>query len=138
MKTKLYLLAAGIFLAALGTGFGQPVIIQQPQSCTSVVDTTATFTVQVTGTEPLVYKWQKLSTDWTDLADRTNTALTLTNVQTSDTMDYRVVVTNADGAVTSDVGALDCPPATHPPVLDSQLLRRRIGGRRVAHGLAPL
>ena len=31
MKTKLNLLAAGIFLAALGTGLGQPAITQQPQ-----------------------------------------------------------------------------------------------------------
>jgi hypothetical protein len=29
MKTKLNLVAAGLFLAALGTGFGQPVITQQ-------------------------------------------------------------------------------------------------------------
>ena len=29
MKTQLNLVAAGLFLAALGTGFGQPVITQQ-------------------------------------------------------------------------------------------------------------
>ena len=56
MKTKLNLLAAGLFVAALGTGFGQPSITQQPQSCTNVVGTTATFTVGATGTEPLAYQ----------------------------------------------------------------------------------
>ena len=42
----------------------------------------------------------------TDLADCTNAALVLTNVQTSHAGDYRVVVTNADGAATSDVAHL--------------------------------
>ncbi len=106
MKTKLNLVAAGLFLAALGTGFGQPVITQQPQSCTNVVGTTATFTVLATGTEPLAYQWQKTRAEWSDLADCTNAALVLTNVQTSHAGDYRVVVTNAEGAVTSQVAQL--------------------------------
>ena len=53
MKTKLNLLATGIFLAALGTGFGQPIIITQPQNQTNAVGTTATFRVVATGTGPL-------------------------------------------------------------------------------------
>jgi hypothetical protein len=106
MKTKLNLLKSAGFLATVSICFGQPVITQQPQSCTNVVGTTATFLVEATDSAPLAYQWQKLSTDWTDLVDRTNTAMALTNVQTSDAMDYRVVVTNADGAVTSDVAHL--------------------------------
>ena len=106
MKTKLNLVAAGLFLAGLGTGLGQLVITQQPQSCTTVVGTTATFTVQATGTEPLVHQWQKLSGNWSDMAGRTDTNLVLTNVQSSHAGDYRVVVTNADGAVTSQVAKL--------------------------------
>ena len=69
MITNLNLVAAGLFLAALGTGFAQPVITKQPQSCTNVVGTTATFTVEATGTDPLAYQWQKLSGNWSDLAD---------------------------------------------------------------------
>ena len=53
MKTKLNLLAAGIFLAALSTGFGQPIIINQPQSQTNAVGTTATFWVEATNSAPL-------------------------------------------------------------------------------------
>ena len=106
VRIKLNLLAAGIFLAALGTGFGQPVITTQPQSCTNFIGMTATFTVTATGAEPLAYQWQKLTTDWSDLADCTSAAMVLTNVQTSYACDYRVVVTNADGAVTSDVAHL--------------------------------
>ena len=60
MKTKLNLLATGILLAALGTGFGQPVITQQPQSCTNAVGTTATFWVVATGAEPPTCQWQQL------------------------------------------------------------------------------
>ena len=106
MKTKLNLLAAGIFLATVMTGHGQPVIKQQPQSYTNVLGTTATFWVVATGAEPLTHQWQKLSGNWSDLAGCTDTNLCLTNVQTSRAGDYRVVVTNADGAVTSQVANL--------------------------------
>lgn len=107
MKTKLNLLAAGIYLAALGTGLGQPVITTQPQNQTNVVGTTATFWVEATNSAPLAYQWQKfVAANWSDLADRTNATLVLTNVQTSDAADYRVAVTNVDGATNSDVAHL--------------------------------
>lgn len=105
MKTKLNLLAAGIFLAA-GAGLAQPAITQQPQPRTNAVGTTATFWAVASGTEPLSHQWQKLSGNWSDLAGCTDTNLCLTNVQTSRAGDYRVVVTNADGAVTSQVAKL--------------------------------
>ena len=115
MKTKLNLVAAGLFLAALGTGVGQPVITQQPQSCTNVVGTTATFTVEATGTEPLAYQWQKLSADVGPRGLHQH-HLVLTNVQTSHAGDYRVVVTNMDGPVISDVAHLTVlvPPRITP------------------------
>jgi hypothetical protein len=34
-----------LFLAALGAGFGQPVITKEPQDQTNAIGTTATFTV---------------------------------------------------------------------------------------------
>jgi len=108
MKTKLHLLIAGMLLATVGTGISQLVITQQPQSCTNVLGTTATFTVGATGTEPLAYQWQKRDSFWniTDLADCTNAVMVLTNVQTSDALGYRVVVTNIEGAVISQVAYL--------------------------------
>jgi hypothetical protein len=113
MKTKLNLLAAAIFLAALRTGFGQPIITNLPQSCTNVVGTTATFAVGATGTEPLAYRWQKYSYD---LADRTNATLVLTNLVSGDAGDYCAVVTNIEGAVTSTVARLTVlvPPRITP------------------------
>ena len=106
MKTKLNLFAVGIFLAAANAGFGQPIITQQPQSCTNCVGYTATFGVAATGTEPLVYQWQKFGGTWTELTGCTETNLCLANVQTSHAGDYRVVVANADGSVTSEVANL--------------------------------
>jgi len=101
MTSKFRLLAAGVFLAAVTARSAEPFITTQPQDQTNFVGTTATFSVEATGTEPLAYQWQKLSGNWSDLLDRTNTALVLTNVQTSDASDYRVVVTNVDGVASS-------------------------------------
>jgi hypothetical protein len=101
MQMKFQLLIGGMLLATIGTGFGQPAITQQPQSCSNAVGTNATFTVGATGTEPLAYQWQKYLTDWSDLTNRTSATLVLTNVQTSDAADYRVAVTNVDGATNS-------------------------------------
>ena len=119
MKTKLNLLAAGIFLAALSTGFGQPIIINQPQSQTNAVGTTATFWVEATNSAPLAYQWQKfVAANWSDLATRTNATLVFTNVQTSDAADYRVAITNVDGATNSDVAHLYVitPPRITPTI----------------------
>ncbi len=98
-------LALGLFLAGVGPALGQPIITQQPQSCTNVAGTTATFAVLATGTPPLAYQWQTDagSLDFSDLADCTNATLVLTNLQGTDEGDYRVVVTNTDGAITSQV-----------------------------------
>jgi len=91
-----------LFLVALSTGFSQPVIITQPQNQTNAVGTTATFTVAATNAASLAYQWQKfVSANWSDLTDRTNASLVLTNVQTSDEADYRVGITNVDGATNS-------------------------------------
>jgi len=119
MKTKLQLLMAGMLLATIGTGLGQPNITNQPQPCTNLVGTTATFTVGVTGTEPLAYQWQKADSAGaaTDLVGRTDSALVLTNVQTSHAGDYRVVVTNIQGTVTSDFAHLTVPI---PPFISRQ------------------
>lgn len=95
-------LAGGMLLAALGTALGQPVITIQPQSQTNALGTTATFTVEATGTPPLAYQWQTdTSGSWSDLVDRTNPVLVLTNVHAGDACDYLVIVTNVAGAVTS-------------------------------------
>ena len=85
MKTKLTLLAAGIFLAAVNTGYSQPIITNQPRILATALGATATFTVGASGVEPLTYQWQMdPGTGFSDLAGRTNAVLTLPEVQLSE------------------------------------------------------
>jgi poly(3-hydroxybutyrate) depolymerase len=114
MKTPVITL--GVFLSTATGSFCQPAILTQPQSRTNVAGTTATLWVEATGTPPLAPQWQKLGAAWSDLAGCTATNLRLTNVQASHAADYRVVITNADGAVTSEVARLTVliPPRITP------------------------
>jgi hypothetical protein len=103
------LMAMGLLLLIVGNSPAQPVITNQPQSQTNVVGTTATFTVEASGTPPLAYQWQRDVTGfqaWTDLAGSIDPVLRLTNITVSDTLTYRVVVTNSEGSVTSAVANL--------------------------------
>ena len=101
MKTDSIFLAAGFCLTATLAGDCQPVITTEPQDKASYVGTTATLALVATGAEPVSYQWQKLSTGFANLADRTNAVLILSNVQTNDAADYRVVVTDATGITNS-------------------------------------
>ncbi len=139
------LLSLLLFLAAVAPGFSQPVITQEPQSCTNLAGSTATFTVQATGTAPLAYQWQGDSgpgvLDFSNLTDCTNATLALTNVQVADFLDYRVVVTNAGGAITSSVATLTVftPPAitVQPADFPSVSLGASVTSRVSASGNPP-
>jgi poly(3-hydroxybutyrate) depolymerase len=110
--------ALGVLAAGLGVGLGQPVITQQPQSCTNLAGTTATFTVGATGTLPLAYQWQWGGfPEFYDRTDGTNATLVLTNVVSYQAVAYRVIVTNVEGAVTSGVAQLTI---VLPPVITLQ------------------
>ncbi len=107
MKTRL-LLTTGIILAMAGSGVGQPIITNQPQNQTTAVGTSANFTVGASGTEPLAYQWQQ-ALDLYNFADRpgeTNSTFAITHVSLDDDGNYRVIITNLDGAVTSSVAQL--------------------------------
>jgi len=56
----------------------------------------------------LGYQWQRDTgyLDFGDLAGRTNATLVLTNVGSADAYNYRAVVTNDSGAITSAVASL--------------------------------
>lgn len=101
MKENAIFLAASFCLTATLAGYCQPVITTELQDQTNYVGTTATFTVVAAGAEPVSYQWQKFSTGFANLADRTNAVLILSNVQTNDAADYRVVVTDATGTTNS-------------------------------------
>ncbi len=80
-----------------------PVITAQPHSTAVTLGSNATFTVIATGETPLAYQWRF---NTTNLAGATSTALTLTNVQTSNAGGYSVVVSNVGGVTTSAVATL--------------------------------
>ncbi len=100
-------LAFPLFLAAISVSLGQPVIIDQPSPQAAAPGTTVTFQVGASSVEPLVYQWQKNGANgFTDLSERRNAALVLTNVQPWDASDYRVLVGNSAGVITSAVARL--------------------------------
>src|SRR5439155_14347416 len=113
MRANLTLLPVGLLLAAMNQSFGQPVITEQPVNQTNILGTTANFTLSATGTPEPVYQWQILSSNWTNLSDRTNATLVLSNVLTSDQADYRAVITDGAGTTNSAVAHLYVvePPA---------------------------
>ncbi|HSA02016.1 MAG TPA: immunoglobulin domain-containing protein, partial [Candidatus Paceibacterota bacterium] len=86
-----------------------PSLVQQPVSQTVSIGSNFVVSVTVTGTPPFAYRWIK---DGTNLADggritgATNSTLAIADVQPADAGDYRTVVTNAFGAVTSMVATL--------------------------------
>jgi len=107
MKAETSLLAAGMFLAALVNGFGQPVITKQPTNQTASLFADATFRVTANGDAPLSYRWRFENAD---LILKTSTFLTVTNVQRANAGDYSVVVSNLSGSVTSQVATLTITP----------------------------
>lgn len=82
-----------------------PAILSQPvgQIVPGGVGTNVLFSVLATGSMPRALQWQK---DGIDLAGRTLPLLVLSNVMVADTGDYRVVVRNDFGSVTSSIARL--------------------------------
>jgi hypothetical protein len=80
-----------------------PAIVTQPTSISSVAGGAATFAVGVTGTGPLHYQWyfQGVPMDGESAPQ-----LNLTSLATNQIGDYRVVITNNFGTVTSAVASL--------------------------------
>lgn len=81
-----------------------PVITTQPQSIVVLQGQRAAFGVVAVGSGPLSYQWQR---NGTDLAGETGEGLTLDNVTAADSgAQFRVVVKNAKGSVTSSAATL--------------------------------
>ena len=75
-----------------------PAITFQPTNQVITVGGTASFSVTASGAAPLSYQW---NFDGTNIVGRTNTTLTLTNVQVSQAGNYAVLVTNLSGSTLS-------------------------------------
>jgi len=97
-----------------------PAITSQPQSLTAVNGSTASFSVTVSGTAPLVCQWQQNQTNLSDggnISGSATTNLLLSPVTTNNAGDYTVIISNAWGSMTSSVAALT---VALPPGITSQ------------------
>ena len=94
-----------------GTVVSAPTIGTQPENQTVTAGNTATFTVDANG-ENLSYQWQQKTTDsgsgWTNVGSATSSnTYTIDNTTTSMSgYQYRCVVNNSAGSVTSEVATL--------------------------------
>ena len=95
---------------------GAPQISVQPTNLSAVLSSNAIFSVTACGATPLCYQWQHAGTN---LLAGTNAVLTLSNINTNDAGDYRVVITNSSGSITSAVATLT---VLQPPVITWQPL----------------
>jgi hypothetical protein len=106
---------------------GPPTIALQPQSCSAAVGGAASFNVVSTGDATLSFQWQF---NGTNIAGATASTYTRETVQLADAGNYRVVITNASGSVTSAVAPLTIGiPAALPPLLYEPFDYTNIGGK---------
>jgi alpha-tubulin suppressor-like RCC1 family protein len=82
---------------------GSPFIAQQPLNQTAYSGVTAAFNAILLGTPPLSYQWQF---NGTSIPGATNASLNLTNVQSTNSGAYSVVVSNSLGSATSSDATL--------------------------------
>ena len=86
-----------------------PVVATNPLPVTAadVVGDQVTFTVAFTAATPMAYQWQKISGGITNnVSGATNTTLTLTNLQLTDTANYQCQATNFYGTAVSQASSL--------------------------------
>ena len=94
--------------ATLTVTLPKPTITTQPKSVSVALGSTATFKVVASGSG-LKYQWQYKksgATTWTDWAGKTAATLTVTASSTNGGCQYRCVVSNTAGSVTSSAATL--------------------------------
>ncbi len=90
-----------------------PLILDGPLSAYVNLGRDVHFTVLVEGTPPLACQWRRQSAmGTTDIPGATSPTLSLTGVQASQAGQYTLVVTNAEGSVTSSPAQLTVLAAT--------------------------
>jgi hypothetical protein len=95
---------------------GAPSLTVQPASQTVTAGQKATFNVTATGTAPLSYQWQE---NGADVTGATSTSYTTPVTTTADSGEqFRVIVSNVAGRVTSNTVTLTVNPGTTNSSLD--------------------
>ncbi|MDB6059225.1 MAG: Immunoglobulin I-set domain protein, partial [Verrucomicrobiales bacterium] len=108
-------------VATLSIGY-PPLIMTQPLSQTNIQGSNVVFSVDASGSQPLVFQWFLNGAALSDDAHRvgtTNATLTIAPIAASDAGTYTATATNAFGAATSSPATLTVltPPAvTKQPV----------------------
>jgi hypothetical protein len=101
-----------------------PSITKQPTNQASWAGFPVDFSAQASGSLPLAFQW--LFNETNVLVGATNSTLHLTNVQPWQAGAYRVVVTNAYGAITSSPAVLSLVPSNTVFAASETLLRAAI------------
>ncbi len=105
-------------LSGQTTNEGPPQIIAQPENRAVTEGSSVTFHIKAGGALPLSYQWQF---NGADLNGETSASLTLNSATSAVAGEYQVVVSNAEGAVTSDPATLivnpPIPGEGKPPLL---------------------
>lgn len=78
-------------------------ITNQPVNASVAVGQPVTFSVSASGAAPITYQWQKNSTN---IPNATGAAYTIQQTKLTDAGQYRVIVSNASGSVTSSAATL--------------------------------
>ncbi len=102
----LYIGSASMHIVTVGlrqAGPRAPFISTQPADQAVVAGGTASFVVVAAGQPAPTYQWRK---NGTNLPGATSPLLSLANVSAADVANYDVVITNANGTVTSRAAAL--------------------------------
>ena len=118
--------SCGVFALSGLVAYREPIITQQPaptvQYC--FAGSTNKWSVVAVAGAPVAYAWCR---DGTLLPGATNSTLQLCSLQTTDSGDYTVVLSNAFGMVTSSVASLTVLPAPTYPFGQAVLGDRPVG-----------
>jgi hypothetical protein len=101
------------------SGGGNPVapsLATQPMSQTVTTGQTATFSAMATGTAPLTYQWQKNGANISGAMSSSYTTPATTMADSEE--QFRVMVSNAAGSVTSNTATLTVNPGTTNSAVD--------------------
>lgn len=89
-----------------------PYITEQPQDLSVSEGEPASFSVNAVGSLPLNYQWQK---NGKDIPDATDPMYTISDVQPTDAGQYKVIISNTAGNVTSNEVTLSVTEINDPP-----------------------
>jgi alpha-tubulin suppressor-like RCC1 family protein len=115
-----------------------PTLTQQPQSKTSNVGSSVSFSVTATGTAPLTYQWKF---NGMDISGANAATYMINSVQESNAGNYSVFVMNAGGSVTSQDAVLTVvtpPTIVQNPMSQTAIEKQDATFYVVADGSDPL